>query len=95
MRSSQLYHGDAPAGEADASALAAAAEEAARAVSVEQRIGHPDLDLGVDKPGEAHAEADAEALVSALERCSSAHPDELCGHDEFPAGSRVVVEPCE
>ena len=38
------------------------------------------------------SEADTEALISSLQRCSSVYPDELCGHDEFPDGSRVVVE---
>ena len=38
------------------------------------------------------SEADTEALISALQRCSSIYPDELCGHDDFPDGSRVVVE---
>ena len=38
-------------------------------------------------------EAEALELVSALERSSSVHPDELVGHDIFPDGSRLVVEP--
>ena len=39
------------------------------------------------------SEADTEALTAALQRCSSVYTDELCGHDEFPDGSRLVVEP--
>ena len=39
------------------------------------------------------SEADTEALISALQRCSSVHCDELCGHEELPDGSRIVVEP--
>ena len=37
-------------------------------------------------------EAEALELVSALERSSSVHPDELVGHEMYPDGSRLVVE---
>ena len=45
-----------------------------------------------EKDLEIDSEAEAAELVSALERSSSVHPDELVGHDVFPDGSRVVVE---
>ena len=45
-----------------------------------------------EKALEIELESEASELVSALERSSSVHPDELVGHDMFPDGSRVVVE---
>ena len=58
----------------------------------EARLAIASVILG-ERQVEIESEADTEAFVSALERCSSIYPDELCGHADFADGSRLVVEP--